>query len=741
MVLHDKRTAQCNVFGANSHEGRLTDQSCSMVSIDAGNHCDDSMIQTHHRLLLLPPLLLSLFLCGCDYASAPNSGLNRKEGIQKLRILRPRQVWGLLPSDIFPQSKELSLVERFAASAGMKPEYVYVERYDQLVPSLLRGEGDLIIDNLTVTPSGKRQIRFTTPITYVSEQIITRRGEAPKSPRELAGRSVAVHASSPYYDTLRTLQQKRYQPAFKIQLVDESVTSEAILIGVAEGVYDLAIADSSLFELISSYRKNLEVAFDLGSVRAIAWGVHPDNPSLLSRLNDFLGQHHLASKQSFIASDDLEAIKQRGVLRVLTRNNPTTYFLWRGELLGFEYELARHFAEQNNLRLEMIVPPSRDQLLSWLRQGKGDIIAASMPINDKLDKKGIHFSRPYNQSSEILISRSDEMGLERSESLSGRTVVVPQSSPSWQTLKKLQAQGINLTLVAAPEDLETGVLIDKVANGEYDLTVANSHTLDIELTWRDDVKAAFPLDAPKPHGWLVRENNPQLLQAVNNFFKKEYRGLFYNVTYRKYFKKTKRNLQQVVLQSDIYNDNRLSPYDGMVKKYAKKYGFDWRLLVSQMYQESRFEPGAKSWMGAMGLMQVMPRTAMELGLEDLHQPEIGLHAGVKYLHWLMRRFEPELPVADRTWFALASYNAGIGHVLDARRLARKLSLDPNQWFSNVEKAMLLLSNKDYAKNARHGYVRGYEPVNYVREIRDRYQAYLLLAGSALNTRHQHTALN
>jgi membrane-bound lytic murein transglycosylase F len=179
-------------------------------------------------------------------------------------------------------------------------------------------------------------------------------------------------------------------------------------------------------------------------------------------------------------------------------------------------------------------------------------------------------------------------------------------------------------------------------------------------------------------------------------------------------------------RADSPSGGELSPYDDLARQYAERYGFDWRLIVSQMYQESRFDPNAKSWVGALGLLQVLPRTGKELGLENLRDPETGLHAGVKYLDWLMRRFEPDLPVAERTWFALASYNAGVGHVRDARRLARQLDMDPDRWFNNVEKAMLLLANQRYARKARHGYVRGHEPVNYVREIRDRYLAYIKL---------------
>ncbi len=699
------------------------------------------MIRKTHRLLPFVPLLFSFVLSGCDEAPATTPSVSTGDEVQTLRILRPRQVQGLgyFPRSGLPQTEELTLIESYAAAAGMEPEYVYVDSYDQLIPSLLAGDGDIIVDNLTVTASRKKKIRFTTPITYTREQVIARSGEAPKDAHGLGGRRVAVHASDAYYETLQRLQKQRFQPAFEIQLVDESISTEAILIGVVEGVYDLAVADSNLIESVIGYRDNLEVAFDLGSVRAIAWGVRPDEPQFLSRLNDFLGQHHLASEEAFVSSADLEAIKKRGVLRVLTRNNATTYFLWRGELLGFEYELAKRFAEQQGLRLEMVVPPSRDQLLPWLRQGRGDIIAASLAINKGLEKKGVRFSRPYNRVSEILVSRSDDNGLDSPEALAGRTVAVRRSSSYWQSLKKLQAQG--LVLREAPEDLETEELIAKVASGEYDLTVADSHILDIELTWRDDIKASFPLDEPQQHGWVVREGNPQLLQAVNAFLKKEYRGLFYNVTYEKYFRNPKRIISHVARRSDVVSGSGLSPYDELVHHYAKEYGFDWRLLVSQMYQESRFDPKAKSWVGALGLMQVMPRTARELGLDDLRNPETGLHAGVKYLSWLMRRFEPELAVADRTWFALAAYNAGVGHVRDARRLSRQLGLDANQWFGNVEKAMLLLSKKDYATKAKHGYVRGYEPVNYVREIRDRYQAYLLLADRPEAVPHDRIAVN
>ncbi|MGM0595058.1 MAG: membrane-bound lytic murein transglycosylase MltF [Pseudomonadota bacterium] len=679
-------------------------------------------------LLPLLALLLSALLSGCsdEPGSSDTTAKPAEPSGEPLRILRPREVEGMgyLPRSGLPQTEELELLEAYAASVGRKPEYIYVDNYDELIPRLLAGEGDLIAHNLTVTEKRKEKVNFTAPISYVREQLIARKGEAPVDAHDLEGRSVAVRQSDSYYTTLKTILGQRFQPPFEINVVDESIPTEAIVTGVAEGNYDLAAIDSNLGEVVLSHHDNLEIAFDLGSVRPIAWAVDPENKALQQSLNRYLSEHHLASAEAKQWSGDLAQIKKRKVLRVLTRNSAATYFLWRGELLGFEYELAKRFADQHNLRLEMVVPPGRDDLIPWLNEGRGDIIAASLTITPERKANGVTFSRPYNTVSELLVTRADDDTLETPQDLAGRTVVVRRSSAYWESLEALQEQGIDLALEAAPEQLETETLIQRVADGEYDLTVADSHILDIELTWRDDIQAAFALGEPRSHGWAVRKENPQLLAAINSFFKEEYRGLFYNVTYKKYFKNPKRIRSHVEQRVDSASASDLSPYDELVKRYAEEYGFDWRLVVSQMFQESRFDPNAKSWVGALGLMQVMPRTGKELGLENLRDPETGLHAGVKYLSWLMRRFEPNLPIAERTWFALAAYNAGIGHVRDARALARRQGLDPNRWFDNVEEAMLLLSQNRYAKQAKYGYVRGHEPVNYVRQIYDRYLAYI-----------------
>lgn len=642
-----------------------------------------------------------------------------------LRILIPKQGQATyLPRTNNPFTDEQELVETFAQSLNLTPVWIQTASYQDLIPSLLEGKGDIIAANFTATPKRKERLSFALPVAVVREILVTRPHDPQlKGPASLAGRELVIRRSSSFWSTATTLQQQH--PTLKLTPAAEHLDTEEILDGVARGTFDLTIADSNLLTAVLAYRADLRPAFDVTAEHPVAWGMRPEAQELVAAANRFLNTAHVTSHRSATFTDDWPAIKTRGVLRVLTRNNPSTYFLWRGELLGFEYELAREFAKQHGLRVEMIVPPARDQLIPWLKEGKGDLIAASMTITDERLSEGIAFSRPYNAVSELVVHRADDRdpSLTSPKDLAGKTIAVRRSSSYWKTLEELKQSGIDLTLEAAPEELETEELIGKVAAGDYDLTVADSHIVDIELTWREDIQAAFPLGDPVSHGWGVRKDNAQLLNAVNTFFNKEYRGLFYNIAYKKYFKNPRTIRTHHEFRADRQGD--LSPYDQFVKKYAEHYTFNWRLLVAQMYQESRFDPNATSWVGAQGLMQVMPRTAKSLGLTHLKDPETGIHAGVKYLSWVRDRFEPDLAVEERLWFSLASYNVGRGHVLDARRLARQLGLNPNRWFDNVEKAMLLLSRRTYARQARHGYCRGSEPVNYLREIRSRYNAYTL----------------
>ncbi|MCO1335774.1 transglycosylase SLT domain-containing protein [Microbulbifer sp. OS29] len=310
--------------------------------------------------------------------------------------------------------------------------------------------------------------------------------------------------------------------------------------------------------------------------------------------------------------------------------------------------------------------------------------------------------------------------------LAGQTVVVNPLTSYHDSLiglmEKQHEQDVLPLQIQRLLGATTESLIDAVARGVFPYTVVDSHLVAIESTYRDDFTVVGELPGEREIAWAVRTGQSELLNRLNAFLKKHNRDLFFNVTYNKYFKERKRIVRHQGQR--LRSTDELSPFDPIVRKYTESTDRDWRMVVAQMYQESQFNPEARSFAGAQGLMQVLPRTGQQLGIQDLYDPDNGIRAGVSYLGWLDQRFPQNLPLEQKIYFILAAYNAGHGHVRDARNLAQHLELDPDQWFGHVEEAMLLLSQPEYYRKSRFGYVRGREPVNYVREIRDRYIGYL-----------------
>ncbi len=644
-----------------------------------------------------------------------------------LRILVPSDslVEQLPPLKRDTHRYELNLVKEFARTHFLVPVFEPVYRWEDFIPNLLAGNGQIIAANLRITDRRKSKIAFTEPIHTMREQLLVRAGDKIESPSDLEGREIAVREGSSFWNLIQDVR-KEY-PGIQVRIVPEYTAQKSLFERVLQGHYDMAVVDLFAFQRNQEDWPDLKLVPEIFEDDVIAWGTHPDSKKLRENLNRFIRKAELARQPQSIYKVDLPGIKEKKILRVLTRNNAVTYFIWRGRLMGFEYELMRKFAREQNLQLEMIIAPSREHLIPMLLWGGGDLISASLTVTEQRRTYGVEFTDPYNLVSEVVVARTDDTELNHVTQLEGRTIWVRRSSSYWSTLERLRLKGhIRFILKAAPESMETEEIIDKVASGEYDLTVSDSHILDVALTWRDDVRAAFTIKENVKHGWVVRKEDKKLLQALNKFLEREYRKTFYNVTYRKYFKNPRRIQQLVKFRADGGNGGRLSPYDDLVKKYAEKYGFDWPLIVALMYHESRFKKDAVSWAGARGVMQVLPVTAKRFGISDLEDPEKGILAGMKMLHWLYDQFELELPVQERTWFTLASYNAGLGHVYDARELAKELNLDPDRWFDNVEVAMLKLSKPEYYSKATYGYVRGIEPVTYVANIRKLYSAYIEL---------------
>lgn len=639
-----------------------------------------------------------------------------------LRVLVLRTPEQYLPRSGSPLDFERRVATELGRDLGLDVQFVPVDGLDELIPALLEGRGDLVVNNFTVTDRRRRRVAFSTPIATVTEQVVGRADEPVlASAAALAGRTLAVRRSSSLWGTAMAL--KEAHEGIAVVEAPERMETEELLDRVADGSFDLTLTDSNLMHAALSWRDDVKVVLDLGEPRLVAWAMRPESVELRKAVDAHLAEVASGRTAEGNHTDDLPGIRERGVLRVLTRNSATTYFIWRGQLMGFEYELARKFAALHGLRLEMVVPPSREDLVPWLLAGKGDIVAANLTATPQRERElGIAFSRNYLGAVETLVARRDDP-IEDPEDLRGRTVAVRRSSSYWATLSELDEK-LGFELEPAPEEMETEAIIAGVASGRFDLTVADSHIADVELTHRDDVRKAFALGEPVEHGWAVRRDATRLLASIDAFFTQEFRGLFYNVLVRKYFKDPRKVRRHAEHRA---RDGVISRWDPLIQEYAQRYGFDWRLIAAQMYQESRFDPQAHSFAGARGLLQVLPRTAREFGFDDLHEPENGIHAGVRYLSWIRDRFDSGSDQKERTWLSLAAYNAGYGHVRDAQRIARSRGLDPDRWFGNVEKAMLLKENPEVYRQTRFGYARGREPVAYVRAIRDRYRAYVRVA--------------
>lgn len=685
-------------------------------------------------LLLLAGLLLSPAQA---YINRTYSSLEQSEifngdfdGILrqgKLRILLTRDFSSsaYLPRRGSPLAEQQQIAEEFALSHGLIPELVIVDNFSKLIPALIAGRGDIIVDNLAITDARLQKMSFSVPVDHVREKVVVASDDSSvQRVRDLNGKKVMVSKGSTFWQALRWLKKNRY-PDIQIVETPDGVQTEEVLDRLAAGEFDATIMDSNMVDIYKAFRDDFKIAVNFSSQRDIAWGVRKNAPQLVSEINRYLQLEHGTLDRDRRFTDDFDAIKKRRVLRVLLRNNAASYFIFRGELMGFEYELAREFADYHGLRLEVVVPPSHLELTSWLLEGRADIAMSFIEPTERLRQLGVTFSKPYHHAKQHIVVQKDDPARSLAD-LDYRTIFVRHHSLYWERLSELQQEGARFALHATRDDVETEQLIQMVSRGKYKATMADEHLLDIELAKGVPVRSAYRLDIERAHAIALRKRNPKLKQALDEFVERIYKSKHYNILYTKYFE-SRRSVQRLARGRVIDPVNgQISPYDKLVRKYADRYGFDWRLVTAQMYQESRFNPKAQSQVGARGLMQLMPRTARAMGVENAVDPASSIRGGIKYLDWLRDRFDNELPISERNWFTLAAYNAGAGHVQDARRLAGKIGLDPDRWFGHTEEAMLLLSKRNYAKKARFGYVNGREPVNYVSDIKRRFEAYVEL---------------
>ena len=416
---------------------------------------------------------------------------------------------------------------------------------------------------------------------------------------------------------------------------------------------------------------------------------------------------------------DLQDIIKRGSLRILYQREPGVV---TNPVSSRERILLERFAKERQIGLDWVAVDKSSNLIPQLVAGKGDIIVGQGPTLAAGMANQVRFTSPWLAQPQQVVVRTDTTRIHGPEDLVSRQVALQQSSPAWPLMKQLARKYPTMDLVAIPEHVRYDVIMARVASGQYDVTIADSDFLHNYLPNHPKLSVAYDLGASTVRAWAVNSEAGELQKTLEQFlFKHQLEWSIAGYVNQAGLPAVTNSRESVPGQT-----GQLSPYDDLVRKYAEKYGFDWRLIVAQMYQESQFDPGALSDAGAEGLMQVLPETATTIGADNLSDPEANIRAGIKYLSLLRNQFASDLLLEERTWFSLASYNAGPGRVNLARRTAAKMGLDPNHWFGNVETAMLALAEPvekdgETVRNCRCG-----QTVVYVKEIRRLYHNYVRL---------------
>ncbi|MDR0303182.1 MAG: transporter substrate-binding domain-containing protein [Chitinispirillales bacterium] len=436
---------------------------------------------------------------------------------------------------------------------------------------------------------------------------------------------------------------------------------------------------------------------------------------------------------------DLNTIKKRKKLVALTRYNANSFFIYKGQPMGYEYELLNLFAKEINVDLEIKIPSTYDSLFIMLENGDGDLIAANLLVTQEISEK-ILFAKHHNTTRQVLVQRLPEnykyMNYRQKKKaiisdpieLIGKTVTVPATGAFRQRLKNLSNEIggdiiINLSDIHEPEDL-----IGMVSRGEIEYTIADENLAKINSSFHKNIDVSVPISFSQRIAWAFRSSSLELKEAADNWIAKinENSNPLHNIIYDKYYGNSslynaRRNSEYFVLETEA-----ISPYDSLFKKYEILPIASWTLLASMAYQESKFDNSQESWAGAKGIMQVLPQTGMTLGFKDISTPENNIKAGVKYLQYIYDNYWKNMADTNEiVKFMLGSYNAGIGHIKDAQRLAARMKLDSLKWDNNVAVALRKLSNPEYyyRPEVKYGYCRGDEPFFYVKEIIDRKRMY------------------
>jgi membrane-bound lytic murein transglycosylase F len=436
---------------------------------------------------------------------------------------------------------------------------------------------------------------------------------------------------------------------------------------------------------------------------------------------------------------DMAEILERGYINALIDNNSVSYFIYRGEPLGYEYELLRHLSEKLKVDLKITIISGVEDAIDRLNRGEGDILAFPLTITAER-RQWLEFTDPHYTTTQVLVQRKpdgweldpdlveDSLIRDPSE-LIGKEVYVMKQSSFAERLRNLSAElGGEIIVREDSAGAESEALIWKVESGEIKYTVTDQPFGMVNATYYPDLDVQTVLSVPQQIAWGTRFNSPILRDSINTWMKALKKKGIYRTIYNKYFNDLRTSKRRMASDYHSFSGDKLSRFDEVIKESATFIGWDWRLVASIVYQESSFNPKVESWAGAQGLMQLMPATVTQFKVQNVFDPEQNIRAGVKVLSHLDGLWGKTIKdPAERVKFVLASYNAGLTHVVDARNLTRKYGGDPVKWEGNVQHYLTLLNDPKYYRDplAVAGYCRCREPVKYVQEVLERYEDYKL----------------
>lgn len=452
---------------------------------------------------------------------------------------------------------------------------------------------------------------------------------------------------------------------------------------------------------------------------------------------------------------DLAELQDRGEITMLTTTNATSYFVYRGDVMGFEYRLLRSFARAHDLILNVETVGSSSQLFERLARGDGDVVASQLTRPEDTPEP-ILFTDALYRSDPMLVQQVDPVAdadlteeaeelleegvpdldepvelpmrlIQKPGELRGDEVHVPGGTATHERVVELSDRlSGDVHVVEVRDELSHEALIQRVAAGEIELSAAPEAIAKLKQAYFTNVAVQPALGPPVEVAWAVRESSPRLHASLNAWLEKKKQQEVWETLYEKYFIDRRGYRERRRSRYLTSETSRLSEYDDLFRRHAEEIDWDWRLLASQSFQESRFKARAKSWAGARGLLQLMPATGRQFGVGDPYDPEDNVTAAVKFISWLEKYWRDKIPdVHDRLRIVLASYNAGHEHLQDARRLAAKYGDDRNAW-EDVSFWLLQKSKRRYYTDpvVKYGFARGLEPVTYVDYILERYRHYV-----------------